>query len=99
MIFGLPATLVWSLIFGVALAVEVWTIVDQRRGNTASVSFFWRARAVPLTRALLVGTFAWFIYHFFFEWGGAMEVLVDDYTIVLSSALATLVRTEARSGK
>jgi hypothetical protein len=98
-IFGVSATLVWIVVFALGIALEFFTVHDKQKNTTASVAFFWRLRAIPVTRALLVAAFAWLVYHFFFEDAAAATTAVDDWAIVAASFLATFVRKDGRLGR
>ena len=67
MIFGIPAGLFWFLLLMLSIGIEFLTIFDKKPNNTFSVSLAWAARVQPFTRMLLVGSFAWLNYHFFYE--------------------------------
>jgi len=93
------ATWIWALIFIVGLSFEAFTIWgDKKPGTTLSVHV-WALRAKPVTRGLLVAATAWLVYHFFFEDQFGSMTSVDDWTLVVTGFLATLVRTDSKRGR
>ena len=86
------ATVVWTLIFVAALAFEAWTIWGDRQEGTTLSAHVWRLRTRPVTRALLVASAAWLVYHFFFEAPSTLVVAADDWMIVATGFFGTLVR-------
>lgn len=92
----MTATVVWITVFIFALAFEAYTIWWDNKPNTTLSSHVWRLRAVPFVRALLVASFAWLVYHFFYEDALASQTSVDDIALVVTAILATFVRTDSR---
>lgn len=93
------ATWIWFFIFAVGLSFEVWTIWGDRKPGTTLSVHVWALRAQPLTRGLLVGSFAWLVYHFFFEDEFGSMTSVDDWALVVTAFLATLVRRDRKLGR
>lgn len=90
------ATFVWIALFTLGLAFEAYTIWWDRKPRTTLSYHVWLLRAKPLARALLVGSFAWLVYHFFYEDDIAGQTSVDDIALVVTAILATFVRTDSR---
>ena len=89
------ASVVWIILFTVGLIFEAYTIVDQRNNTTLSRHVWW-LRGSKLGRPLLVGSFSWLTYHFFFEDPTAAQTFVDDWAVVVAPVLALYVRPERR---
>lgn len=57
----------WLLIFGAGLIYELYTVVDDRRGNTLSETV-WRLNRRWWFRFLLVTGLAWLAVHLLTGW-------------------------------